>query len=689
MKGKKYLLVFVINIILCSYNFKTTPLDLVKEFLSTVQERNFDKAKKYVDGNFSDSIILEMSRLWKINPKSFKDKNNYTFNLIKSTDIDALISVSDEYNNINITLRKKNEEWKIILKSAAIIDLLRGNTREEDASPDDYVLELGDIQEEQIINKNYSGKDKISDKIINRDISQKKDEANVFYKSHYTLFDLYTDEPIFPDSKGIYHIYYASNEEKFPRKISITAKELESFGFYKFKNLENCSKWCSESKQKDTENKKIINSIKLSSSDFDTLSKTIRYTANELPNKLILKDENYTYLEKLKEVSGKVYLKDKVYLYKDKPFTGKALIFDNNSFYKKYKYNATLSDSLISNFKVLDNNKHVLLFNSNKDTLPLSGIFLIKDGKVIGEIVYDTNTGNVGYAKYRETTNSKKFTKYIFFQDGTLKEKSDVTYEMFLNYEHEIRKGDFVEYFEDGSIKAIGFLGGNTPGLAYYTTEEYYKVNGKNELGVRKTYPGIYRRGRPNFEVDFIEELYSKGKLYRRIIWENEINKESHDYFPNGKVYTWHKEQQLIKEFDSSGTLVKHYDINGKSLMKTSSSESSSSTPNVYKSDVSSSSKDSEFVKAFRETLDFMVNSTFNPVKADKCLNCRGTGIVKVCTICSKRGRVHCRNCNGTGYDSNFRVCLNCSGKGITTCHACNGKIYNIKCQHSIWQFQR
>ncbi len=641
MKSKSYLHIFVINIIFCSYNINTTPVDLVKEFLNTVQERNFDKAKKYIDGNFSDTIIFEIARLWKINPKSFKEKNNYSINLVKSTEVDALISISDEYNNVNITLRKKDEEWKIILKSAAIIDLLRGNTREEDANPEDYVLELGDIQEEQIINKKYSENKKITDEKIKRDNSQKKDEANVFYKSQYTLFDLYTDEPIFPDSKGIYNIYYASNEEKFPRKISITAKELESFGFYKFKNLENCSKWCSEGKLNDIKNNNIVNGISNDNSGFDTLSKVIRYTASELPHKLIKKDENYIYFENLKEISGKREWKDKVYLHKSKTFTGKALVFDIRSFYNKYKYYPTLNDFLISNFKLLDSSRHVLLFNSNKDTLQLSVIYLIKNGKSVGEIAYNTNNGKVGFAKYRETTNSKKFTKYVFFQDGTLKEKRDVTYEIILNYEYEIPNGDFVEYFEDGSIKAIGFLGGNTPGLPFYTKEEYIIHEGKYYLASKTTFPGIYRRGRPNFELDFTKEEYSRGILYRRVKVENEEYIESIEYFSSGKVKSiFYGKAGITKEFNEMGELIAHYDKDKKSLLNhpASSTGIKSSVKNIRNLKPPIQSK----------------SALFKELLGDKCPICLGVGksnmgmggATEYHQYCNGKG---CKNCNWTG----------------------------------------
>jgi hypothetical protein len=87
------------------------------------------------------------------------------------------------------------------------------------------------------------------------------------------------------------------------------------------------------------------------------------------------------------------------------------------------------------------------------------------------------------------------------------------------------------------------------------------------------------------------------------------------------------------------------------------------------------------------KAISFATKSTLGTVKSSDCYRCKGTGIVKVCPICSKRGKVHCKECKGSGFDRNYRKCLNCSGSGITRCHACNGKIYNIKCQHTAWQF--
>ena len=79
---------------------------------------------------------------------------------------------------------------------------------------------------------------------LNRDSDTRKDFANVFYKPQYTLFDLWSDEPIFSDSKGDYHIYFATNENKSPIAYTGYANMLEALAVYKFKNYENCKKWC-------------------------------------------------------------------------------------------------------------------------------------------------------------------------------------------------------------------------------------------------------------------------------------------------------------------------------------------------------------------------------------------------------------------------------------------------------------
>ena len=79
---------------------------------------------------------------------------------------------------------------------------------------------------------------------IIRDPNPRKDVAHVFFNSKYTLFDHLTDEPIFPDQRGIYSIYYASNENRRPYSYKGNAKGLSKLLMYKFKNYSNCNNWC-------------------------------------------------------------------------------------------------------------------------------------------------------------------------------------------------------------------------------------------------------------------------------------------------------------------------------------------------------------------------------------------------------------------------------------------------------------
>jgi hypothetical protein len=84
-----------------------------------------------------------------------------------------------------------------------------------------------------------------------RDPDMRKDYANVFWNKQYTLFDLITDEPIFPKEKNgkkIYTIYYSSNEDPKPYKGTFTEIELERHLFYKFKNKRSCKKFCQSKK---------------------------------------------------------------------------------------------------------------------------------------------------------------------------------------------------------------------------------------------------------------------------------------------------------------------------------------------------------------------------------------------------------------------------------------------------------
>jgi hypothetical protein len=102
---------------------------------------------------------------------------------------------------------------------------------------------------------------------IRRDPDPRKDFANVFYKSSYTLFDMWSDEPIFPSADGLYNIFYATNEDKTPRQIKVSPRKLEEMTVYKFKNYSNCSNWCDGISYKENSSSTSSNSKSSSTSN--------------------------------------------------------------------------------------------------------------------------------------------------------------------------------------------------------------------------------------------------------------------------------------------------------------------------------------------------------------------------------------------------------------------------------------
>jgi acid phosphatase class B len=104
-------------------------------------------------------------------------------------------------------------------------------------------------------NKNDTSKD--TTKTIIRDPDNRKDYVNVFWKRKYTLFDLITDEPIFPvieNGVKVYKIYYSSNEDPNPHQGSFTEGQLENHLYYKFKDKSTCLEFCNSKKQQSKTN---------------------------------------------------------------------------------------------------------------------------------------------------------------------------------------------------------------------------------------------------------------------------------------------------------------------------------------------------------------------------------------------------------------------------------------------------
>lgn len=145
----------------------------------------------------------------------------------------------------------------VLVLIVAIIFFNRNSETKTQVKPDNRIMEVRLPPKENIspvvdTNNNKSISDTVS--LIQssdgfRD-PRAKDYANVYFDSKYTLFDLETDEPIFPDQNGVYEIWYSSNENPVPNSKRLSIKELESFTFYKFKNQVNCEEWCRKKQQR-------------------------------------------------------------------------------------------------------------------------------------------------------------------------------------------------------------------------------------------------------------------------------------------------------------------------------------------------------------------------------------------------------------------------------------------------------
>ena len=160
-----------------------------------------------------------------------------------------VIGLNGYYNNSNKTVIENNE---IPPDTTAIVPPDEKGTNEisnPDTLTTDEKLMMPAVQNTGGTQEVDEGGDYSDSNIINRD-PRAKDFANVFYDSNYTLFDLETDEPIFPNKYGVYEIWFSSNENPIVSFKSISTSELQNFKYYKFKNEINCTDWCNKKKQR-------------------------------------------------------------------------------------------------------------------------------------------------------------------------------------------------------------------------------------------------------------------------------------------------------------------------------------------------------------------------------------------------------------------------------------------------------
>ena len=226
-------------------------------------------------------------------------------------------------------------------------------------------------------------------------VSQKsKGYQNVFWDGAKTLNCLYSDEPIAPNSKGEYHFFYSSNEDR--RVYEKTLSRPDKFLFYKFKTKEYAQNWCDgipfESKQ--NHNKSSQNTTKPAG---DAKLKMIHYNP-EISN---FKRNNLG-----------------VTFYKDVLFTGyKKSTYPNGAILEISKYKDGLTDDLQMRYYKNGAVKSKAICLKGE---VLAGKEFYENGKVAAVIELEgvtRRTKKTYYDKNRNIINQEFFEKLIVYKD--------------------------------------------------------------------------------------------------------------------------------------------------------------------------------------------------------------------------------------------------------------------------------
>jgi transglutaminase-like putative cysteine protease len=122
------------------------------------------------------------------------------------------------------------------------------------------------------------------ERFIQREPGTRRDYANVFYNPQFTLFDFWSDEPIFPNNDGLYTIYTATEERKVPILLIGNAYTISKEIAYKFKNRSTCLNWCKN---------KTYNPNTIEEPDPNLNSDHVKDTAMFLSQDEIKKSETY------------------------------------------------------------------------------------------------------------------------------------------------------------------------------------------------------------------------------------------------------------------------------------------------------------------------------------------------------------------------------------------------------------
>ena len=348
--------------------------------------------------------------------------------------------------------------------------------------------------------------------------------------------------------------------------------------------------------------------------------------------------------------------------------------FLNNNIHGKGK--AVYKDGTVYEGDWLNNNRHG------------KGKVVYQDGEVYeGDWLYDNRHGK-GKVVYQDGAvyegdwfNNKRHGKGKFVNidgavyDGNwLNDKANGKGKML--FQGHLYEGYFLNnnqhgmgkiIYEDGDVYEGDWFNNNRHGKGKYVFKDGH------------VYEGDWSDGKQNGKGKF---TYNDGTIYDGDWLSNKKHGNGIFIYVNGDYYegVWRDDDLITKNYVYE-------------------SKNSTGNPSITENKQTNVSKKS--IDKFGEEIDLAIKeglqdavekmrklgASGGKMSLKDCIRCEGTGVVKVCPICYKRGHVHCKNCKGTGYNYN-KACIECAGKGIVKCYSCRGSIYNIKCRHDVYQFQ-
>jgi len=213
--------------------------------------RSFTNKAGEVEITVYSSILHENTLLDEYN-QILKNYDNVTYNTFKG-DWYVISGYTDNSKNIFYLKGYLSDEYNEV--RTLVVSYSKAKQKDYDSNLPRILSSFKDIPIDSIGKKDIKNETKGEPALISgikrNPNSEGLDFDNVFWYRKYTLFDLSTDEPIFPvliNGNFIYKIYYSSNEDPNPYYGEFSIDELESLHYYKFKNKENCLKFCKSKK---------------------------------------------------------------------------------------------------------------------------------------------------------------------------------------------------------------------------------------------------------------------------------------------------------------------------------------------------------------------------------------------------------------------------------------------------------